>query len=362
MDRSRTRSFERSSWYSKDNRSAKKKSIRSKFGTITLSKNNPLVTQQGGQKISPYLKEKLVYIGQLECYEKGSEVAEKLMNVQTNDTAIYRLTDKIGSQCKTLEESEQEDFRVPIELKAEEYLYVESDGSMLLTRTSGWKEVKLGRIFKSTSIHTQSADRQWLRDSEYVAHLGSHKNFEDQMSKLIDDPYKKCAGRIVFLTDGAKWQWNWVEAEYPKAIQILDFYHAMEHLGMFIKVWLKNKEEVKKMMKKLGHILKHKGVVTLTNYLSNIPRKTKAQKDEYAKLMTYINNNQSRMDYPKYISKGLLIGSGAIESAHRTVLQKRMKLSGQRWSPNGLENMIKLRTIKMSGYWDKIVSIIRNAA
>ena len=298
----------------------------------------------------------------MECYEKGSEIAEKLMNVETNDTAIYRLTDKIGSQCKSLDEEEQEDFRIPIELKEKEYLYVESDGSMLLTRTSGWKEVKLGRIFKSTAIYPQSTDRQWLRDSEYIAHLGSHREFEDQMSKLIDGPYKKCADCIVFVTDGAKWQWNWVDAEYPEAIQILDFYHAMENIGRFVKVWLKNKEEVKKMMKKLGHILKHKGIDTLENYLANIPKKTKAQKDEYVKLMTYITNNRSRMNYPKYLSMGLLIGSRAIESAHRTVLQRRMKLSGQRWSINGLENMIKLRTIKMSGYWDKIVSIIRKAA
>jgi len=319
-----------------------------------------LLASISGQKLSPYLKEKLVYIGQLDCYERGSEIAEQLMNVSTNDTAIYRLTDLVGASCKTIDTNQ--DYRQSIELEEEEYLYVQSDGSMLLTRTSGWKEVKLGRIFRSKSVHTESADRQWIRESEYIAHLGSHTIFEDQMSKVIDEPYRKNEDKVVFITDGAKWQWKWVEAEYPNALQILDFYHVMEHVGAYIKLYYHKKKEVKKMMKKLGRILKHKGVDSLDNYLKNIPRTTKAKQEEYQKLMTYLNNNRTRMNYPKYLAKGLLIGSGAIEAAHRTVLQRRMKLSGQRWSEQGLENMIKLRTMKMSGYWDNVISIVRKAA
>ena len=68
------------------------------------------------------------------------------------------------------------------------------------------------------------------------------------------------------------------------------------------------------------------------------------------------------MNYPDYIEKNLLIGSGAIESAHRTVLQKRLKQSGQRWSEKGLTNMIKLRSASMSGYWNEVQSLIRKAA
>jgi len=334
--------------------------IKSKYGQLEVGNKNRLLASISGQKLSPYLKEKLVYIGQLDCYERGSEIAEQLMNVSTNDTAIYRLTDQIGAACKSMDMNQE--YRQSIELEEEEYLYVQSDGSMLLTRTSGWKEVKLGRVFRSKSIHTESADRQWIRESEYVAHLGSHRIFEDQMSKMIDEPYRKNEDKIVFITDGAKWQWKWVEAEYPNALQILDFYHVMEHVGAYIKLYYRKKKEVKKMMKKLGRILKQKGVDSLDNYLKNIPRTTKAKQEEYQKLMTYLNNNRTRMDYPKYLAKGLLIGSGAIEAAHRTVLQRRMKLSGQRWSEQGLENMIKLRTMIMSGYWDNVISIIRKAA
>ena len=136
----------------------------------------------------------------------------------------------------------------------------------------------------------------------------------------------------------------------------------MEHIGKYIKVAKSKKGEVHSLMKKLGGILKRKGIQTVERYLEKIPRRTKKQIEEYCKLRIYINNNRSKMNYPDYILNKYLIGSGAIESAHRTVLQKRMKLSGQRWSINGLSNMIKLRSASMSGYWNKIQNIIRNSA
>lgn len=312
------------------------------------------------EKTSPFLAEKLVYIGHLECYERGSQMAETLLGVKVSDSTIYRLTDGVGEKIKSV--IDNGDTRDEISLSDEEILYVEVDGSMLLTREESWKEVKLGRVFKSSSILPQSTQRQWIRKSEYVAHMGAHNEFEDLMSQLIDDPYKSNESQIVFIGDGARWQWSWVDAEYPKATQVLDFYHCMEHIGQYIKTVVRKQIEIHRMMDKLGSILKRNGISTVERYIEKIPRKTVKQKEEYSRLLTYIDNNRSRMNYPEYLKKKLLIGSGAIESAHRTVLQKRMKQSGQRWSKKGLENMIKLRTASMSGYWKEIRSLIRNAA
>ncbi|MBK9567350.1 MAG: hypothetical protein IPO37_19935 [Saprospiraceae bacterium] len=72
-----------------------------------------------------------MYIGQLDCYERGSEIANMLLNIKTNDTAIYRITDKIGEL--SLKITEEEEFRDPIQIIEGEHLYVQSDGSMLLT-------------------------------------------------------------------------------------------------------------------------------------------------------------------------------------------------------------------------------------
>ncbi len=287
-------------------------------------------------------------------------MTKMLLGVEISDTTIYRLTDKVGEQIAEVIDAPK--TREEIQLEQDEVLYAQCDGSMLLTREEGWKEVKLGRVFKSSSILPQSSDRQWIRDSQYVAHLGEHTKFETLMSHLLDDPYTKYEERIVFIGDGARWQWAWVEAEYPKATQILDFYHAMEHIGKFLSTLKLKKEEMDKLMAELGGMLKRKGIDQVMSYLDNISLNTANQKKEYEKLLTYISNNKSKMDYPEYIRKGLLIGSGAIESAHRTVLQKRMKQSGQRWSKKGMSHMIKLRTASMSGHWDKVREIIRRAA
>ena len=69
------------------------------------------------------------------------------------------------------------------------------------------------------------------------------------------------------------------------------------------------------------------------------------------------------MDFKRYKNIGAgLIGSGAIESAHKTVVQKRMKQSGQRWNNKGAQNMLNLRVLTMNKQWDKVVALIKNAA
>ncbi len=80
-------------------------------------------------------------------------------------------------------------------------------------------------------------------------------------------------------------------------------------------------------------------------------------------LINYYTSNAYRMDYKAYRNIGAgLIGSGAIESAHRTVVQKRMKQSGQRWSNKGAQNMLNLRVLTMNQQWNKVVQLIKKAA
>ncbi len=80
------------------------------------------------------------------------------------------------------------------------------------------------------------------------------------------------------------------------------------------------------------------------------------------KLLNYFEANAYRMDYPTYDQRGYYIGSGAIESAHRTVIQKRLKLSGQRWTMEGAQRVLNLRVLKMSCKWNVVQEAIRNAA
>lgn len=77
-------------------------------------------------------------------------------------------------------------------------------------------------------------------------------------------------------------------------------------------------------------------------------------------LISYYESNKKRMDYKYYKTIGAgIIGSGAIESVHRTLIQDRMKLSGQRWSLKGAQNMINLKTVYLNEQWDNITLLTK---
>jgi len=94
---------------------------------------------------------------------------------------------------------------------------------------------------------------------------------------------------------------------------------------------------------------------------AEVGRNKDGKKEEDKKKITkYYQNNKGRMKYKQYRAIGCgIIGSGAIESAHRTVVQKRMKLSGQRWSIKGAKNMLRLRVISMNKQWTKVIDCLK---
>ncbi len=75
-----------------------------------------------------------------------------------------------------------------------------------------------------------------------------------------------------------------------------------------------------------------------------------------------MRRNETRMNYPSYLKQGLQIGSGAMEAAHRTLVQKRCKLSGQRWTEKGATNIISLRNLNMNNKWSVLQEYLRNTA
>jgi hypothetical protein len=79
-------------------------------------------------------------------------------------------------------------------------------------------------------------------------------------------------------------------------------------------------------------------------------------------VIRYYQNNIKRMNYKTYLENEYLIGSGAIEAAHRNVVQQRLKLSGQRWSAKGAQQIVNLRAYKKSERWNEVIQFIKSAA
>ena len=141
-----------------------------------------------------------------------------------------------------------------------------------------------------------------------------------------------------------------MEKACPKSTLILDIYHALEYIGQagqaafeigkVSSIWFEEQRRLlleSSLDKVLGHINALKIAVSVRD-----------------SVCSYLISNRDRMDYKRYRERGLLIGSGAIESAHRMVMQRRLKRSGQGWRIKGAQQVLNLRVCQMSGRWDLV--------
>ena len=304
---------------------------------------------------SSYAQETMCYMGQHLVFKDAEEVINTLTAANINAKQIERICHLYG---QSLEQSQLYDIEVNgyeevLPNESEKLHYVSVDGSMYFTKEEGWKEIKLGRIYKDEDLTQVSKDRGKLLDSNYVAHLGSSKEFLPRMEYYIENIKNK-----VFIADGATWIWNWIDDTYPNCEQIVDFFHAKEHLCEFAKEYFKDKNQMRQWIDKQSQIMLAKGISPVIKTLEKLPSKL----EKLRQLIGYYKNHEKRMQYHLFKEKGLLIGSGAIESAHKDVLQKRLKLSGQRWTKQGLQQMTQLRVAYKSGKWNQIKQLCKKVA
>ena len=208
----------------------------SKYGKVEIARDHVYSESIRGYQISPYMQEKMVYAAQTNCYAESSEILEMLLGVSVSTTQIQRVANTYGAliEQESIAAQTQPQERNMVEINKEEVIYAQADGSMILTREDGWKEVKVGRIFKSSDCMSigQSEERGWIKDSLYEAYLGDCRQFTNRFENKLDD-YSMLGERLIFITDGAAWIKNWITETYPKATQILDWFHCKEHLCEF---------------------------------------------------------------------------------------------------------------------------------
>jgi len=303
------------------------------------------------------MQQQMCYVGQQQVFTEASENFMRLTGVRVSAKQIERVCHHYGG---LLEEEQQEAIRrggkdKSVQVQGLHYAMV--DGGMVLTREEKWKEMKLARIFKADEVIKISKDRGYIKDSQYVSHLGGHHQFFDKVEYHLDAIAEK-----VFIADGAKWIWKWAEANYPAAIQILDFYHAKEHLCQFAQTVIPDEPQRKLWVKQQTDVLLEDGVEKVISEVKNMNIKTHLGRKIKKSLIAYYQANAGRMLYKTYRQNGLLIGSGAMEAAHRHVIQHRMKLSGQRWTIEGAQKIANLRVTFKSNQWNHIVELTKNAA
>jgi Uncharacterised protein family (UPF0236) len=340
-----------------------KRKVQTSYDYIYIDRNHKYAIQVNSFKISPFLTGKMLYLSQHTNYEEAAALFHSFYRIDCNDSKLFRMVSHYGRKAESIMKQEPTTDNVDDDT----LIYAQCDGSMILTRpedgsTKGqWKEVKVCRVFLSKYKLT-SCKRSWIEKSFYAAHLGKHSDFKEKAEVLID-PFEKFHERLVFISDGAPWIYRWQLENYPKSTSILDFFHVIEHLGEFAKVVFTNDQECDTWIQKQASELKKSNLQGVLDEINKIAKgKSNQAKGKAKKLIAYYKKNESRMDYKSYLEKGLQIGSGAIEAAHRTVIQKRLKQSGQRWTEEGAQNIINLRTAFMSGRWNQVIALINKQA
>lgn len=298
----------------------------------------------------------------------------KVLGIEVNAKQIERVCTFYGN--KLYESQHSHHLQHPKKIKSKkssDRLYVLIDGSFVLIRHNSlpaneqsesqgrdcWKEVKLARLVNEQHIVKGiSKNRNYVSHSEYVVHLGEAEPFLETLRETIS----KCPSKeLVFICDGARWIWNWVEDTYPKATQILDFFHAKEHLCDLAKIYISDQEDRKEWVSDQEKRIINDNVEEVLEELENVilnVTTSKNIKKEIEKLINYFTDHRDRMRYKTYQNAGLEIGSGAVESAHRTIIQQRAKLSGQRWTSTGVQGILSLRAAYIGGNWSQLLSLI----
>jgi hypothetical protein len=264
-------------------------------------------------------------LGQIGVYHEASELANKLLGLTISDQQIWRVCTTYGNLLEKAIKLNIEPLIPKLEdTDNEDPTYLMMDGSMLFTRESGWKELKLARVFNGSKVFDIQKGKSEIVDTVYCSHLGSIHDFFPKLERHITS-YK----HLVVVGDGASWIWKWCEDNYPGCVQILDFFHAKEKLVLLSIAHFRESEKKRYWLEEQLKLLRDDGIYKVIQNVSRMSCRNNVSKEAKTKLLKYYEEHEERMRYKTFRDRNYMIESGPIEAAHRSVIQQRMKLSGQ---------------------------------
>jgi len=156
----------------------------------------------------------------------------------------------------------------------------------------------------------------------------------------------------IGLSDGGAGLEDFLRSHFnrPDLVVILDFYHPASRLEELAKLWQEgDAAKGQQVAEQWCQQLKHQGGPALLEQLRALPPpKRKAVRAKYRETLGYLENQQHKMNYPHYQEQGWYIGSGAVESACKSVVGQRLKLAGMRWGEKGTDSVCHLRALLRS--------------
>ena len=327
---------------------------------------------------SPGLRRMLAAVGSEAPFAQGRDPMKLLAGVEITAKAVERIAESIGED---IEARQQHDIHRAKQLALPAiagppipYFYVQMDGTQVFVvksetegragRTPGQpartRECKLGAIFTQTDGDDQGRP---VRDEHSTTYVGAIEGAEEFGLRLYTEAWNRGWDRAsvrIVMGDGSPWIWNLADQHFPGAIQIVDLYHAREHLwDLARKLYPADEVSQKRwLMPKLDWLENGKieKLVTALRKLAETNPKAELVKTIRIEAESF-DGNQERMRYPQFRAQKLFVGSGVIEAGCKTVIGSRLKQSGMFWTVRGANAIIALRCCclsgKFEGYWEE---------
>jgi len=327
-------------------------------------------------EFSPGVRRMQALVGQEGPFRQGQQQMKVLADLDVTAKSVERTAEAIGAdiaqrQQKEIQKALQLDLPgvagPPIPL-----LYVQMDGTgvpVVKKETLGrqgktpgqpahTREVKLGCVFTQT---TWDPEGYALRDPDSTTYTGAIEGAEEFGKRLYAEAYRRGWSRAqkkVVLGDGAEWIWNLAAEHFSGAIQIVDLYHARQHLWAVTRTLYPNDPAQQKAWMKVHQkrLLDKGKIAKLVSVLRSLRFRQAEVMEKIRSEADYFERNAERMQYPKFRRQHLFVGSGVIEAGCKTVVASRLKRSGMFWTIQGANAILILRCCHLNGgfedYWE----------
>ena len=328
-----------------------------------------------GTEFSPGVRRMMAAVGAEASFQQGREQLELLAGLEVTAKAVERQAEAVGAAIEAGEQMEigqAKQLDLPeVCAPAVPVLYIELDGTGVPVtkkeregragknegQPARTREVKLGCVFTQTSTDEQG----WpIRDPDSTSYVAAIEPAEEFGLRLYTEAWRRGWSRArqkVVLGDGAIWIWNLADQHFPGAVQIVDLYHARQHIWELAAKLFPNDERTRQRWIAICLDQLDQGKIEA---LVKILRRLRADSERLVQDIDndadYFERNAERMRYPKFRAQGLFVGSGVVEAGCRTVVGKRLKCSGMFWTVRGANAILALRCCRFSrrfeDYWE----------
>ncbi len=298
-------------------------------------------------EVSDAMERRILDFGVNASFEESAERWNIHYRVPISSNLVRRVVDRVGRRREKAHSALalQQACRPTPESPAKA-LVVANDGSMLLTREESWKEAKVAVVARANSVIPDKSPV--ITEPRYAAVLGGQNEFRAALKAALDAERADDVMNIVWLGDGARENWTLASELCPFATQVLDFMHAVQNgMGCGKALLGEGDPGLPDWEARIRQLLAGPSLDAAIHELLDCLPFTSADEALAAldQLVGYYRANERRMQYSEFRARGLPIGSGMVESAHKHVLQARMKQAGQRWSMERGRRMVELRAL-----------------